>query len=351
MGKSLPIGYRARLGVVALLIGLATTACGSKTAGPPSGSPAASSSTVPTTPTATASCRLPLAFTDQGSGFLSIPSGGFTRDPDSGIVAEGNVVRTQAQPILHGQAGGFVGEAISYDPAEARWLPVASTLVAPDGAKYAYTELLPKSSPASVDATRIHVVEVSSATDRVVYDQGDYQTVHFGSEGVYLLAGSGQLWRLDPATRALARVTSVGRGWYVTADAAWALDAANFVYGRPQVTDRVLRLDLKNGSVVEWFAVPGASLSILGFDGGRLPVVVSQQNGTQDFFLVTSSNSSTKLPTGPLGVTPVHGAIGDDHRLWLGTDGGVYVYSSEAGLRQASSGVSGPALRVAGACT
>jgi hypothetical protein len=35
----------------------------------------------------------------------------------------------------------------------------------------------------------------------------------------------------------------------------------------------------------------------------------------------------------------------------LGTDGGVYVYSSDAVLRKASSGVSGPALRVAGPCT
>jgi hypothetical protein len=280
-----------------------------------------------------------------------MPSGSFTPDPDSGIVPEGNLVRSQAQPIVHGQAGGFVGEAISYDPAQARWLPVASTLVAPDGSKYAYTEFLPRSGPASVEATRIHVVEVGSATDRVVYDQGDYQTIHFGREGVYLLAGSGELWRLDPDTRALAPVTSVGRGWYVTADAAWALDAANFVYGRRQVTDRVLRLDLKNGSTGEWFAVPGASLRILGFDGEGFPVVVSRQNGIEDVFLVAVANSGTKLPTGSLGVTVVSGAVGDDHRLWLGTDGGVYVYSSDAVLRKASSGVFGPALRVAGPCT
>ena len=301
-------------------------------------------------PAATASCRLPLAFTDQGSGFLSIPSGSFTRDPEGEIVPEGNLVHTLAQPILHGQAGGFVGESMSYDPAQARWLPVASTLVTPDGGKYAYTEFLPKSSAASVEATRIHVVEVGSATDRVVYDQGDYETVHFGKEGVYLLAGSGELWRLDPATRALARVTSVGRGWYVTADAAWALDTANFVYGRPQVTDRVLRLDLKNGSVGEWFAIPGASLGIVGFDGGGFPVVVSQQNGIQDIFLVAAANLGTKVLTDSLGVSVVNGAVGDDHGLWLATDGGVYVYSSDAVLRKASSGVSGP-LRVVGSCT
>jgi hypothetical protein len=343
--------HRATLGALALLSGLASTACGSKIAEPPSGSPVAPSSTVAATSSATASCRLPLALTDQGSGFLSMPSGSFLRDPDSGIVPDGNLVRTQTQPILRGQAGGFVGEAISYDPAHTRWLPVASTLVAPGGAKYAYTEFLPKSNPASVEATRIHVVDVASGTDRVVYDQGGYETVHFGREGVYLLAGSGELWRLDPAAGAPTRVTAVGRGWLVTADAAWALDATNFVYGRPQVTDRVLRLDLKNASVTQWFAVPGASLRILGFDGAGHPVVDSQQNGTEDVFLVASSNASMKLLTGSLGVTNVHGVVGDDHGIWLGQDNGVDRYSLDAGLQKASSAVSGPALMVAGPCT
>jgi hypothetical protein len=341
--------YRLQLSASVLLIGLATTAC-SATASAPQSSTAASSSTVPGTPKATLGCRLPVAFSDAGSGFVSFPPGTYTPDAESEIVAEGALIRTRAQPVLHGQNGGFTGETISYDHPEGRWLPVASTLVSPDGIKYAYTEFLPGSSAAG-GATRVHLVDVASAIDRVVYDQGNYQTVHFAKEGIYLLSDSGELWRLDPATRAIVRLTSMRLGWgWVTADAAWALNGSNYVYGSPGVTDRVVRLDLKDGSLSDWFDAPGAALSILGFDGRGLPVVISQQNGAQKVVLVARANSGTVLLTGSLGVTAIHDAMGDDRGIWLATDAGIYVALSGSTMQKASSGVSGPALRVAGSC-
>jgi hypothetical protein len=160
---------------------------------PPESSPSISlSPTASSSPAASSAIRLncQLAVYQVGrqkTGFIHFPSGNFVEDPAGAMVAvppptdRGAIAlrRTVKEPQLQGPGGPF------YSWSAARWLPVEREAVSPDGLRYTYAE--PYWSTASYPSgSRVHVVNVATGLDRVIYDVAPYTVIDFASEGIYV---------------------------------------------------------------------------------------------------------------------------------------------------------------------
>ncbi|MDQ6885592.1 MAG: hypothetical protein M3077_15370, partial [Candidatus Dormibacteraeota bacterium] len=192
-----------RLGMCLLALVLAGCTGSSKpVAGHPTATPQESTAATPTTRVssspASLACRLPIVeYAQQAQGlvptrgFLTVPGGQFTADPNGGFVQDGNNYHSSARPYLSGGGPG----AGAYDWQLQRWLPVELRSVSPDGAHYAYQ-----------NGSGIHDVEVATGKDRTLAGSSGVDTVlYYAKEGVYFNhAGVGPpgpgLWLLDPAT-------------------------------------------------------------------------------------------------------------------------------------------------------
>lgn len=219
---------------VTSLIGLMVLgACGGSAANPvPPSSPVSQQAATP--------CRVP--FTDyKTTGFISYPNGTFTADPSAATTPDPGrpgFAHTVALPVLTGVAGNG---SETYDWRFSRWLPVSYELVSPDGSQYAYSELIP--NPASQGlggppplGTLIHVVDVATATDHVVYQSADLlSAAAFRPEGIYLFQPAGiadtvlpfYVWLVDPSAHSAHRLLGgkiVGPGTSaLTAGTLWIM--------------------------------------------------------------------------------------------------------------------------------
>jgi len=102
-------------------------------------------------------------------GFISGPQGSWAADPGGGLSKAGDLLLTDQTPTLKGSAFGS-SDSGSYDLAAKRWLPVRREQVRSDGQAYAYAEpYKASSSDTSNSVTRIHVVSLPDASDRVIY--------------------------------------------------------------------------------------------------------------------------------------------------------------------------------------
>jgi hypothetical protein len=80
-------------------------------------------------------CKLPVGIGRGQSGFVAYPGGSFITDPSSDL----------ARSSYHGRNFTWIDPQFgvpSYDSSARRWLPVSPALVSPDGATYAYSELI-----------------------------------------------------------------------------------------------------------------------------------------------------------------------------------------------------------------
>jgi hypothetical protein len=367
-----------------LLVGLVVvSACGPAVKAGPAGSPSASPASATATAnasnlSATLSCRLPLADFEQApgdystgtprAGFVTFPSAAFTPDPNSafnGIEANGWVkLKSVTQPYLYGGLG-----TATFTRRYGRWLPASVGAVSPDSSHYAYSESY---SDANGPRNRIHVVDVASAADRVVYDQGFYGVIDYESEGIYLFAvgyadaPNRGLWRLDPQTRSLTQMVSENLTVdYVGGGGAWYSDLAPGdqpprsldQMARHYFKDRVMRLDLKSRVVSPWFRQPGKDVRTIGVDGlgHAVATVVSPTDpGTSTSYglwLVTGPDLATQIYSGPGVVSPDFVGFGtplaDSHGLWFGSRKGVYLYTADGKLWSVSSALG----EVAGSCS
>jgi len=323
------------MGLVVGFVGIVLTACGGTPAGATRGTagPAASAST------AALSCSLPISSgSGQQAGFLSIPSGKFTADPSAGTSSNG----------------------MTYDRPRQRWLPASWAQVLPDGSAYAYTR---EASPTQF-RNEIHVVDVATGTDRVVYNQDAYHVVAYLPDGIYLdhhLNGtdaSNGLWRLDPASGSLKAYPSGQQatwGW-IAAGGAWSYSPTGTSFG----SNSFARLDLTTGSVETWFTVAGPappapgskSIRVLGFDGSHPLVQVYVDENTSEIWRLSAPGQATRLPDLPLGVLSPPFSVADSHGTWLiAGDGGVYLYADAAFMRVARApSVQGTWYIVSGSC-
>jgi hypothetical protein len=304
------------------LLGIILAACGGTTVGPnqsSSSTPAASGSTV------ALSCSLPIS-TDSGrqAGFLAIPSGKYTADPSAGSSSNG----------------------LSYDRPHHRWLPVSWAQVLPDGSAYAYTR---EASP-TPSRNEIHIVDVATGTDRMIYNQGSYHVIAYQPNGVFLdnhLSGtdaSNGLWLLDPASGSLKAYPAGQQatwGW-IAAGGAWSYSPDGNRFG----SNSFARLDLSTGAVETWFQVaspqppaPGSkSIRVLAFDGSHPLVQVYVDDHTSEIWRLTAPGQATRLPDLALGPLSPPKSIADSHGTWLiAGDGSVYLYANSAFTRVAGA--------------
>ena len=318
MSKRVEIGIA---GLVAGFVGIVLTACGGTTVGGnrSTTAPAASSSS------AALNCSLPIStVSGQQAGFLSIPSGKFTADPSAGPSADG----------------------LTYDRPQRRWLPVSWLQVLPDGSAYAYTR---EATPTPF-RNEIHLVDVATGSDRVIYNQGSYHVVAYQLDGIYLdnhlsgTDGSDGLWLLDPRSGSL-KTFPAGRqatwGW-IGAGGAWSYSLNGSRFG----SNSFARMDLSTGAIETWFQVaspqppaPGSkSIRVMGFDGSQPLVQVYVDDHTSEIWRLTAPGQATRLPDLALGPLSPPFSVADSHGTWLiAGDGTVYLYADSVFTRVAAT--------------
>lgn len=241
-------------------------------------------------------------------GFVTFPAGAFQADPTSAVASDATTpgwYHTVQQPALPSNT-----PFATYDPPLQRWLPVPLAQVAADWTRYTYF-----TEPAQ-GTHLIHVVDIASGADRVVWQRGSYEPVDFEQHTLYLvhhLTGtdaSDGLWTLDVTTGTLTQITASrqGDGWnLVGGGAAWASGGAS-----------VFHLDLADGSSVPWFERQGAHVSVLGFDDQGAPLLSFLDGNTQELWLAPARDGGKRLYQGPvLSSTGSGSAIGDAHGMWL----------------------------------
>lgn len=343
----------------AVAVGFLLAACGSTTSQSPN-----SPGTQPTaTSTATAlNCRLPVAPSSGGSGqqagFIALPSGTFTTDASSGVSYEAATgrVKTNQSPVLFGDLSGM-----TYDIANHRWLPVTPSQVLPDGSAYVYTR---EASPTQF-RNEIHVVNVATAADTLVTNQGAYHAIAYLPDGIYVdhhLNGtdaSNGLWLLNPSSGSLKAYPAGQQATWarIAAGGAWSysLDANRFG------SSTFARLDLATGTITTWFQVasapqppqPGSkTVRVLGFDGTQPLVQVYIDEHASQIWRVSAPGQATQLSDIALGPLSPPMSVADPHGTWLMGPDSVYLYAGSSFQRVAAAPAgSNGTYAVAGSCS
>jgi hypothetical protein len=312
-------------------------------------------------------------------GFLHFPGGAFARDPRADMVADDTrpaagptrMLRTTVQPYLFGTSNGMYGE-ITYDRPAERWLPVVRAQVSPDGLRYAYTELLQLPGDVLGGATsggRIHIADVRSGSDQVVYSYSGRQplsVVSFAQDGVYISPGcegvemvlpgacgpdSFTLSRLDPKTGKVTRVSDRRGSWVIAGGLAWMTT----LEGGADQPNQLLRMDLSTGSVQIWDHEPVTpheagsccwTMSVVGTDGDGAPLValpLARQAlptlGTNESLLlrITGPGQTERIFSGQgCCLDPIADLNGTWFAAAFGPAQGIYLYANPSGVRKVS---------------
>jgi hypothetical protein len=283
-------------------------------------------------------CSLPVALRGETLADRQNPERGALVDFKTGrliVVPEGamrwdtslnpNLVDSVATPLLRGDGG------VTFDRAAGRWLPASRTLVSPDGSRFTYG--VPASDPAGpTTPSRIHVVDVATGSDRVVYtSQGPDYPVAFTADGIYLYRSRWEippvgLALLDPATSQVRTITDQGYwGSFDVGDAWGSLNVGGM--GSPTLT--VDRLDLKTGQSAQWLRVADPdSVWVMGLDlAGRPIVQIGPIDGSYpNRYAVLASPGVTEPLFSSTSIG--YSVVSDQQGLWFGSADGMYLYRS-----------------------
>jgi len=346
-----------------LMAGCATANKPAATTAPsPSGSVLASATSSATPAAGAISCRLPVAGSNTGNGtplgFIQLPSGTFQADSTTAIVYDSaaQVSKTTQTPVLHGDSGA------TYDRAAARWLPVAPAQVLADGSAYVYTR---EASPNQA-VNEIHLVNVATATDRIIYNQGAYDAIAYRPEGVYLAhhlngtdAANG-LWLLDPVSGSLKPYPAGAQSsWIAIAGGgAWSYSVDGNRFG----SSSFARLELGSGTVATWYTASSSVqppqsgsrvVRVIGFDRENDPIVEIYTLGgnSPEVLLLTGPSQATTVSGLTLGDYTPPPSVTDNHGAWVVGLDGVYLYGGKSFQRMAAAPPGWrPDYSVAGAC-
>ena len=334
--------------VAAVVAGL-LTACGAVAPPPIAGGSPSPSATLSQSPTTSAppagqalSCRLPVRWAAPDGfkgGFLSFPDQVLTVDPTASLF---------------------------YDRAFAKWLPAFRTQVSPDGRRYAYAGEGPNSSAGG----KLHVVDVATGGDTVVYSGGTtYSVVDFAAAGIYVTSAPAPnnathgLWLQDPSGGQPKLISNEILDPAVGGGAAWGLhlnaaDPSPGAGGVEGPLNEVLRFDLSTGASTPWFYRPGTRIWILGFDASGHPLVrvYTEANVAEpvELWLIQSPSQAIRLFAGG-GPTPTQLGAVDSHGVWFdsfrGSPNAVWLYAGGSLQKVATIDVVGVIdMFVAGGC-
>ena len=242
-------------------------------------------------------CRLPVT-TLTDNGFLSYPAGAFYADP-------------AGKPVLPGTGGANVTNyGFAYSTPISRWVPVAPSLVSPDGTRYVYGDL--------------HVVDVQSGVESVL-DAATYHQWHpvaWEPEGMYAVTVTSQGWA--PGLWLVSYPAGIAR--QISPDGYWQGVSHGAAYGLlesapPQdASVPIARLDIATGAITKWFYLAGSRTPWLaGFDESGAPVI--QQS--VDVYVVPAALQPILLAPNTKTTT----ALGDRWGLWLGSNDGAFLFA------------------------
>jgi len=330
---------------------------------PPSSAGTASSPVAGDLPVTTVdfSCRLPVVTQNpdvlpavQGA-FITFPSSQLANDPNGAMVVGENGFSTTVPPVLSGGGGGF------YDRAVKRWVPASPAGTLADGSAYAYV---------SYNGTFLgHVVNVASGAVRS-FGLGSLdrpEVMDFATAGVFLyspsaIGGPGEgVWLMNPTTGSVTQVAAVHRVWTVRDGKAWVArldprDKTVWTQTEIQPADSLAQVDLATGAETQWFYRAGAYPWMVGLVSGRPLIAVGSMSGQSEIRLIDQPGSDGKLIYS--GNLVFDGYFqnyqGDGDRIWLGGEGGIYLYRPDRGIQRvfafdARSG-SGRGIHPAGIC-
>jgi hypothetical protein len=319
------------------------------------------------------SCRLPVLAGAAGA-FISFPKGAVTID---------------RSVTLDPYKGGY---GYTYDAKVGRWVPVPGSALSPDGRSYAYLAQT-TGIPGQMTSMSLHTHEIASGQDRVLWDSsgspmgpnmvtwlpgGIYFSavlIPVGSQGnfpfpaVYVSdpshAGAPRRVGPNPAPQPpsaeLPSYSGPDGFNLIGGGAAWAMGnripketpspnqpPAPGTFG----PDRILRMDLRDGSVSTWYTVNGTELvSLMGFDGQGRPILSlfepkpniettppsTYEPPPAHLLLLTGPSQTIELTSGNpdfyLGSPP----MGDSHGIWFGSWNSVWLYTQSGGLHQVAT--------------
>jgi len=278
---------------------------------------------------------------------VTVPNGAF--QPDHTAALENATdqrwsYQTTRQPVLKGTEG------LSYDAPMSRWVPASHEVFSADGSDYAWTERNP-----STTSNRLHLTKVADGSDKswavpppndpIFRGHGPMLPVPLAiTPGGILLTygweGTYGVWRLDPASGLLAKVSGEPAARGYGAGALWLEPLrGSATVGAEQSGDTLARLDPASGAVEDWFRRDGTLVRYLGVDKDGDPWVVTWVYASQAFEIgiwrVSGPGHSDLILAGQ----QFSRTFSDGHGTWFGNDSGVYLFASGSVERVSSASV------------
>lgn len=314
-------------------------------------SPTTSATPVAGTPSgvaATLHCRLPVTWAVQ-TGQTVTTKAGFVAFPEQTLTED-------VSAPAHSQF---------YDRGLSKWLPVGRSAVSTDGKRYAYGE----GNAYQGTNGKLHVVDVASGTDTVIYGGAVYSVVEFAADGIYITPAppegrSRGLLVENPAGGSPRPINNTIEAAAVGGGFAWGLDfnpadPSPGPGGMQGPVNQVLRFDLQTGASTPWFYRPGSDLWVTGFDAAGHPFVTagiapapSDPSGapTSELWLVTSPSTSTRIFSGTGLGAPRRLAAVDSYGVWFGAESAGDVWLYAGGSLQKVTTLNVSYFSVAGGC-
>ncbi len=257
-------------------------------------------------------CRLPISQGQSGSGgFVVFPGGTYVADPRSGVA----LPSTAPSPAPNQYGGGFAGFGLSYDRFHDRWFPVPWQFASPDGSRYVYPGV-----------QGIYVVNPADSTISELGEGKAWSILAVNTQGVYAavqqLAG---LWLL-PFSGPAQQLSATGYWQAVGGGAAYGTGSSQTPQG---ITNPIIRLDLKTGASVVWFAVDQGQNQVVGFDHAGSPLITASGPGGQYLWLAPAVGGATVVAVlysqyqgYQNSVSFFYPPIADVHGMWFGSNQG-----------------------------
>ncbi len=246
---------------------------------------------------------------------------------------------------------------MTFDWTAGRWVPASWQSISADGLRYAYVDVIPDSSEPLRNRTPVHVVDVTTGSDRVVHDGGSLAILDFAQQGIFLTQvtygfseGALKVFLLNPDTGAFTTVLGTDRPFVDGAGggAAWTVDDAPGTTSFTQyrlIGDRLSRVDI-NGQITPWFVLPSMDVFLIGFDLEGHPIVAAANANSFEVWIAYGPSSAVRLYEGPANASPngigFSTAIPDGpHGIWFSTSRGVYLYTATQGMKLVATGLTG----------
>lgn len=284
-------------------------------------------------------CKLPMYAGPPGSGgFVVLPQGNFVADPRSAVsLPQAGAGSPSPAPNYagggygpgpgYGGPGGGYGYGMAWEPLHQRWLPVKPEMVSPDGNHYAYPST---NSVYLVDAGTKTQVELGAGHAWVV--------VRVLNDRVFAtIPNTAGFWVL-PFSGTPQQVTGQGYWQAATGSAAYGMLTSAVPQG---ATSKLVRLDVSNGAIADWFSREGSSSTIYGFDSQGNPIVYSYYNGGWTLWLTKSATNAVAITTSFAPVQIQGVPVADANGIWFPAyynqygsqnNSGVVLYVAGSGL-------------------